>query len=490
MMVLFGALALIAGMAAMELFEDDDDGAIVAAEDQDEDGVEDGGEDGVEDDATPVPDDPQDTGATFEQTSDGVEIELGEDETRSLVAMYYVDTEEGETEDGSGTIVREVDEARFYLVPGEIDWFDIDDSDLQKLELADFEKEYDMDLLGSVDLLEVPDFIDTPDERVGTIEANAPIQSFLFEAETDGDRLESIRAATSEPNFRGVLEQPVTQSTTGTDNTDWITTEENGIGISGLGGADLLESSGDNTTLLGGEGEDDLDLTGLGGLAEGGPGDDKIFVEDGTALGNEGDDQLRIASGEARGGEGDDRVSSAGTGQASLYGEAGNDTLSAFGDGTQGFGGEGNDEIRVGNGATGFGEDGNDTLRVSSGAHGFGGDGDDRFRVDHPIPNDTGAASVTGGAGADTIEVKPMYGFNSSVMDDDYLRITDFNPAEDLLELSVAEAGNRVSDFAITEESDGSGTKVVVRYELGDASVTLSLEGATGVTDANIAVLT
>ena len=130
---------------------------------------------------------------------------------------------------------------------------------------------------------------------------------------------------------------------------------------------------------FGGDGNDTLTV---GGLAEGGAGNDTINAD--AAYGNEGDDIL-TATGYANGGAGNDLITAANTGEGgdgddevhatSPFGDAGNDIL--YTTGTNAFGGEG-DDIIYGNDLSNdlFGELGNDTLYGYAGDDGlFGGDG-------------------------------------------------------------------------------------------------------------------
>ncbi|WP_146346171.1 hypothetical protein [Falsiphaeobacter marinintestinus] len=112
-----GPLALIlllSGLAIGSLLISDDDDSV-AVDDSDP-------MDEMDDEELPneteVPDIMPDTGASFVQTEDGVDIELGEDETGSLAVIYYLDTQD-DPDDFIAT-----DEARFYLVPEGVDWSD------------------------------------------------------------------------------------------------------------------------------------------------------------------------------------------------------------------------------------------------------------------------------------------------------------------------------------------------------------------------------
>lgn len=117
-------------------------------------------------------DDLADLGASFSVTDTGVSIELGEDETGSIAVMYYTDTD-----DTGSSVELERDEARYYLVPEDVDWSDQNYENRGDIpgdtgesyywpELADFEEDNGLELLGVVDLLGVEDN-DDPAARVG-----------------------------------------------------------------------------------------------------------------------------------------------------------------------------------------------------------------------------------------------------------------------------------------------------------------------------------
>ncbi|MEL7255473.1 MAG: hypothetical protein AAGL23_14955 [Pseudomonadota bacterium] len=498
MMVLFGALALIAGMAAMELFEDDSEDTPPPPEQDD----------------PPLPEDPPDTGATFQQTDDGVELDLGEDETGSLAVIHYTDTED------FGEFVTEVDEARFYLVPPGTDWSSGDTTETQfdipgragsgidafSYELEDFERENGLELLGTVDLLGVPQ-ADDPDTRIGTITANAPVESYLLEANTDGDDLVTFLAKDFTVLRNGVAEMPVSEDTTGTDANDWFSTSEDAITLEGLGGDDILESAGDNATLLGGAGDDDLASTGADAVARGGDGDDNIMLNTGFAEGGDGNDDISITEGEARGGAGDDDIV---IGRGMAFGGEGNDGLRSFapgsfldggagddglivrGEGSEGFARDGDDFLSVGNGAFGYGGAGDDMLSVDAGGHGLGGAGDDVFRMTEFFNNEDGPIIVTTGVGADTISAEIRNAFNGAA-DDIYLRVTDFDTREDMLAIGEFSSPNEVESFEIREAADGAFTDIIVTYTayagLPGGVATIRLDGTTGVTADNIAIL-
>ncbi|MDO5631781.1 MAG: M10 family metallopeptidase [Paracoccus sp. (in: a-proteobacteria)] len=187
--------------------------------------------------------------------------------------------------------------------------------------------------------------------------------------------------------------------------------------------ADHLYGGNGNDVLWGGNNDDWLDGGGGDDLLNGGAGND-------TLLGGVGNDTLNGGPGHdtLRGGAGDDRLSG-GNGNDSLYGDDGNDWLHGHAGDDQLFGGLGNDTLTGG--------DGNDTLMGSSGHDSLsGGNGNDV--LNGGAGNDTlnggaGADTLTGGAGADIFLFRARTDASSDAPD----VITDFNPAQDRLDLSA-----------------------------------------------------
>ncbi len=174
---------------------------------------------------------------------------------------------------------------------------------------------------------------------------------------------------------------------------------------------EIIEGTVLSDRLLGKDGNDLLDAY---------EGDDKLFglAGDDTLLSGEGKDQLL-------GGNGDDLL----FGQQdndNLYGQQGNDSL---------YGGQGDDIL--------YGYSGNDTLVGGSGNDLINGAG-----VAYPDPTSLqsfGAGEIdtlTGGLGQDTFQLwggSGRSGINvdyASKLTGDYALITDFNPLEDIIELT------------------------------------------------------
>ncbi|HEX8239826.1 MAG TPA: calcium-binding protein [Allosphingosinicella sp.] len=174
---------------------------------------------------------------------------------------------------------------------------------------------------------------------------------------------------------------------------------DGGVGadtIDGAGGKDSIFGSAGHDTLRGGEGDDTLN---------GELGDDLLEGGDGSDVLNGGTGRDRLY-----GGEGDDRLSSGGGGSDHLYGEAGNDILTLYAwDSDRGAilyagGGDGDDTIFI-----------NITGVVTV----DGGSGSDRIVVQDLWSS---AATLTLGAGRDTIQLYPYYRHENS----NGVTVTDF----------------------------------------------------------------
>lgn len=534
-----GILGLLAMMSALMFgassLSDSDDNAAADVPDTPEDEPDRGNllddeetpseeEEPIEEDV-PV-DDPQepdpmiDTGATFLRTEDGVEIELGEDETRSLAVINFTDTQD----DPDDFILR--DEARFYLVPEElnlsaIEWVDRDEIPgfeafggfEDDYNLPAFEKQLGLELIGMVDLKGVPD-AEGPNGRVGEIVSNVPFETFKVGAETDGDYLWDFSPENPVITHQGASETETATDATGTEGPDWFTTQTDGIALEGAAGNDLLLNDNADVTLSGGDGNDILDNTGDNAILDGGDGADTItsWLDDGQHAvidAGTGDDEVKANYASVNLGLGDD---SANASFATVFGGDGNDTISAFesdvyggeGDdtlelkrGSVGFGGAGADTFELDKDATGFGGEGDDTFVVNRNGSAFGGDGDDTIIV-RKLVNDTfgGTSTAAGGAGADTFTVKAIAP-KDGVPEDPFLRITDFDILEDSLEVGPhmvqTDRAVEVESIDILEADDGSHTDVRVNFTDpaldAPGSAIIRLDGVTGLTQENIAVL-
>lgn len=204
---------------------------------------------------------------------------------------------------------------------------------------------------------------------------------------------------------------------------------------------DLLEAVGGDNTLTGGGGDDHLYSYGSGTLF-GGRGDDVIYVNEGVLADGGADNDLIYGGTISRvhGIEENRWPANALGGPDTIGGGNGDDTLIGLDDGEVLDGGAGNDLIRaVGPDPVGLGNA--SVLREL-------------------VPSQT----ITTGTGADRIEARR-----------DVL-ITDFNPAEDVLELDIVSGGGAVlSDYRIVLVQSGTPSAPqtdirVLRADAGPAS--------------------
>lgn len=496
-MGIFAIWAIFSGiLLSSTLIGDDDEASVQEDTDIDID---------IDIDTDPVVEDPDillDTGATFLQTEDGVTLDLGDDETGTLAVIHYTDYD---AHDGL-----EVDVARFYLVPEGVDWSgasietrwevpgaDAFDGDPTDYDLAAFEEQFDLELLGVVDLLGNSYETDNPNDRIGEITSNAPLETYLLGAVTDYDQVISFLPADALLRHGGVDEVPVIEDTTGSNGVDWLSADADGITVDGAGGDDYLGTDNSNVTLVGGLGDDHITFAGSDVIVNAGEGDDQIYGSEGalagTIDGGAGNDIITLYSGTAHGGEGDDNLRgyhNTDTGPGILYGGAGNDYVSANGNGSQAHGGAGNDDIILRNGAVGYGGEGDDNLQILSGSTAFGGDGDDLLEVRSQLNDPGGPIIVTGGNGADIFKAT-VFGARDGEADTIFMRVTDFDPAEDILQIGTFWSSDEVDSFEIVEADDGSYTDVRVTYaDAPSIPVVIRLDGTTGVTADQVVITT
>ncbi|MEM8873637.1 MAG: hypothetical protein AAGD32_05195 [Planctomycetota bacterium] len=161
------------------------------------------------------------------------------------------------------------------------------------------------------------------------------------------------------------------------------------IEVLGLGGNDTLEVQAGFNDDIGGFDDDAKNV-----FIDGGLGNDDV-----TGFGLDG---------EVRGGAGDDTVRSRTT--VIAYGDAGDDRLSpatGFPFGFTGYGGAGNDTLRGSDSESAFrlfGEEGDDFISATGGfIIADGGEGDDIINLSTTAAFGRASANVSGGAGADTI---------------------------------------------------------------------------------------
>ncbi|WGW04794.1 calcium-binding protein [Tropicibacter oceani] len=429
----------------------------------------------------------QDIGATVLQNGDGsYSVELGEDETGSLVLVNYIDSED------LGTGLGEYFEQRLYLLPedatiaeGDIDqgvpWSD--------MTLAQLEQQLGLQTLAVWDLGSITPIDDEPyvqDNRIDApvIQADAPIAVYDVIAQTDGDEILSIRPedyVPPPPTYNGAVIQPVSADTTGTEAPDWLVAEADGITLSGQGGDDRLDANAGQVTLRGGDGDDQINISAPGAIAYGDAGNDQFTV---------------VADATVYGGTGDDGLSSYGSQtSATLYGEAGNDNLIVLSTGSTAFGGAGDDFVSIGNDATGHGGAGNDQLQLDPGGTAHGGPGDDFFSVWNFYNSEDGPAIATGGEGADTFDLRPRNPYGES--DEPYLRITDFDPDEDVLQLGTFSTPSaEISRVTLNEGGGSAYTDLEIHFRISPEGppvepgvAVVRLEGVSGITLNDLSIV-
>ncbi|MEL6618531.1 MAG: hypothetical protein AAFP16_06625 [Pseudomonadota bacterium] len=433
-------LALLAGALGVAAMHSDDIGIETSDPDETPDAPE-------------MSEEP-DMGASFDFNADTgvVTLEKGADETGSLAVSHYYDDR-----DGGDALYPVSDEARFYLVPEGVDWSGSNwenQGDVPGMQdyggsiydytLADFERYFGLELLGVVDALDVNS------SPITAIISDDPVPGHDIAATTDGDELYTFLPEDAPETINGAPEQSVTTDTSGTAGTDWLSADADGITVEGLAVDDRLDADADNVTLFGGDGGDNVRLgSSTGVVADTGDGDDRV---DGFL--------------------------------------ANNATVSG-GIGAEAYGGAGDDFVAARGGATAFGGDGNDQVQVDPGSYADGGAGDDLIQVWNFHRDDDGPATVTGGEGADTIDVQQVRSPHTGEADDIYLRITDFDMAEDVLQVGAWSPESTVNGVEFVEAPDGSCTDVHVTYAhstLNPGIVVIRLDGVTGMTADQIVV--
>jgi Ca2+-binding RTX toxin-like protein len=197
-------------------------------------------------------------------------------------------------------------------------------------------------------------------------------------------------------------------------------------------GVTITGTAGNDSTLTGGVGNDIINGLAGNDVIHGGGGSDQI---DGGAdadqlYGDAGSDTIH-------GGDGNDVISD-GRGADKLYGDAGDDTISislAGGGRLLADGGAGNDVISASNGGgpnqpvTLLGGDGNDQITLNGFASDNsidGGNGDDLIILGSAL-----AATITLGAGTDTLRLATNFSPSGSMI------VTDYAPGIDTLDLAL-----------------------------------------------------
>lgn len=321
---------------------------------------------------------------------------------------------------------------------------------------------------------------------------------------SDGSQILHLEGTTDVTLDDVVLEQDMATPTEGDDSLtgdDGDDTIDGGGGddtVTGLDGDDLLNGGTGDDILRGRTGMDELfgqqgadALTGGAGddHVSGGSDNDLAFGNEGadTVLGDEGNDELY-------GDQGDDSLSG-GSGHDLLHGGEGDDSLSGDDGNDLLFGAEGDDDLFGGAGDDyllgGFGEDqmdggdGNDTLdgTFTAGDSSFGpydedsadtlagGDGDDHLFLGE---GDTGI----GGNGADLFESGAYI-----ESDTEAAVVTDFNPNEDQIQVSVDLQATPQPNITVVDFADGTGADILV-----DGTTVLRVTGAQGLDPDSILI--
>jgi Ca2+-binding RTX toxin-like protein len=209
--------------------------------------------------------------------------------------------------------------------------------------------------------------------------------------------------------------------------------------ITGGNGDDFLEGGDGDDTLNGGNGNDYLSDTVGQNTIDGGAGEDTLSLSGGTTdvtvtytdvnngTTSTGDRFKNIENLNFFGGKGtNDTVIATAATTANLNGGDGNDNLT---------GSNGNDFL--------YGNIGNDTIDGGAGDDNISGGDDFDFEGNNPAEVDI----LTGGAGKDSFSLSlgnnQLYSVGGN---NDYARITDFNPSEDVVQLW----GGKASDYTIS----------------------------------------
>ena len=506
-LVLFGLLGL--GMIAIVVGNDADDDDMAQVDPPTPEGEPEPGP-VTTPDITPDPDpevEPLDTGASILENADGsLVVELGEDETGSLAALKVEQTSNGENFD-------RVFSLGLYLVPEGVELpqdtfgrgidFDSVDalvSDLGLTELANYDLgTLQSELRGDGDTRVEPPVI-TSDDPIEIIRLRVAIgdggESFIT-SETD-----ATFSPFEEPGIfaNGAALVETGQDYTGTDGADFVNAfgpqGAEGIRIDGSGGTDVIISNIADSTLNGGTGADGLYGVADGSTVNGGAGNDRLLVgTNGTAFGGTGNDDFSLLSADGVFGYDALRVEITEPVEdlrTSLFGGAGNDYFAIDRATARGFGDAGDDRFVLTNGGRGNGGEGNDFFNVCLGSIANGGAGDDLFQMVAFGEEPLGAAVVSGGAGADVYE----FGIASALepLAAQFLRITDFDPAEDVLRIEGFGGNSTLESVRAQEAPDGSYTDIIAVFRdpepgvRGDGPVTatIRLDGVSGFTAAQL----
>lgn len=245
----------------------------------------------------------------------------------------------------------------------------------------------------------------------------------------------------------------------GGSGNDFISDGAGNNRLAGDDGNDTIEAGSGDDTLTGGNGQDNLYGGAGNNSIDGGFADDTLVAGDGndTIIGGDGNDSIQGGFGNDSidGGDGDDTIGYSSNG--TYFSDMGSDTI---------HGGNGNDTITVAGGASTllFGDAGNDSLFAYGIADLNGGAGNDRLQ--------SRGGEMTGGLGADNFIVNGVkmefrgYSITTAT-------ITDLNVAEgDRIDLSQLltnlrgfEGGNPFGKYLWLQQ-DGADTLVMVDPDL------------------------
>ncbi len=189
-------------------------------------------------------------------------------------------------------------------------------------------------------------------------------------------------------------------------------------------------------------------------------------------LGTDADDSIGNANGDDTifGGAGNDTIAAPFGDGNELNGEAGNDSIVSFGNSTIN-GGAGDDDLTgAGSINTGTGlinaDAGNDTIRYGNNVEAFGGAGDDVFLTRNDGISSSGAATLNGGSGDDTIGIGTTI-YTSP--DEGALRSFIGGDGSDTFQVSLDSANGDTGLIGTIEDFD-PGTDVLVLEVLSDPS--------------------
>lgn len=280
---------------------------------------------------------------------------------------------------------------------------------------------------------------------------------------------------------------------------------ESGQEVNGYSGEDTITAGADVTgaTIDGGRDNDTITLEGTDNSAEGYRGND--FFDTGgtgnTANGGDGSDTFVIDASNAtvNGGQGEDELTASGT-NITLNGNAGDDVINYSAGSGSANGGGGNDTISAsamdqGLGGSLFGEGGEDDLSVAESAAGRGsmlldgGLNNDNLSVSSEVNEGGVSDTLTGGEGDDDFEITMNISERAgATAQDSLVTITDYNPEEDRIQISIdapTARGFLFDGLEFVEAADGSYTDITSTFSsttagAADTVSTIRVLGATG----------